>query len=168
MKKKPSLLMQTILLTLSIVVLSASFYLQYAKGLEPCPLCLMQRICVMLLLVSTFFYFYLKPIPWKKLIWGQGIITFLGLYFALRQLWLLSLPGHAVPACLPGLSVLFHYFPWQDTLHALLWGTGDCTEIRATWLGLSLPAWSTLYFLGTGFLILLTFFSLGKGSKSHQ
>jgi disulfide bond formation protein DsbB len=167
MKKKSAFILQSILVTLSIVVLGTSFYLQYAKGLEPCPLCLMQRICVGLILVSSLFYIYLKETHDRKLLWIQGFITLLGLYFALRQLWLLSLPSHAVPACLPGLSVLLHYFPWQDTVRALLWGSGDCTEIRSTWLGLTLPAWSALYFLITGILIFFTF-RLRTGSKSHR
>lgn len=39
------------------------------------------------------------------------------------------------------------YFPLKDVMHALFWGSGDCAEVNWQWLGLSMPAWSALYFL---------------------
>lgn len=147
MKKITSSTVQRFIVSLSLVVLCVSFYLQYGKGLEPCPLCLMQRICTIIILALGVVSLYRAPIRRQSRVLVQILLAFLGLFFALRQLWLLSLPTDQVPACLPGLAVLIHYFPWQDTVRALIWGSGDCTEIRWTWLGLSIPLWSSLYFL---------------------
>lgn len=152
MKKLSLPTLQHILFTITLIVLGMSYYLQYGKGFEPCPLCLMQRICIIFILAFSVINLIRKPDLGRSFTISIAIIALLGLFFALRQVWLMSLTGNEIPACLPGLSVLIHYFPWQDTVRALLWGSGDCTEIRWTFLGLSLPIWSTLYFVCVGLL----------------
>lgn len=146
------------IVTLSLLVLLASFYLQYVKGFEPCPLCLMQRICIIFTLAFGLINLYRKSSRSQALLVTQYILALLGIFFAARQLWLLSLPSGEVPACLPGLSVLIHYFPWQETARALVWGSGNCTEIRWTWLGLSIPAWSITYFVTVAIATIIAFF----------
>lgn len=71
-----------------------------------------------------------------------------GIYFATRQLWLQALPAEQGASCVPGLDILMRYFPWKDIAKALFLGSAECGE--ATWqmLGLSMPAWSLLYFIG--------------------
>jgi disulfide bond formation protein DsbB len=93
----------------------------------------------------------------RRLAFLQGLLAGLGLFFAGRQLWIQSLPSEQVPACMPGLDVLIRYFPLQDVLRALLWGTGECGEVAWHWLGLSMPAWSALFFAA----FLLTAFWIG-------
>ena len=126
-------------------VLFFSLYAQYVLGLQPCPLCLMQRICVFVLLgVMGLSLRTLQKARIVSLI--QFLVASAGLFFALRQLWLHSLPIGAAPACMPGLNILIHYFPWQDVARALLWGTGDCAEVTWTLLGISMAGWAALYF----------------------
>ncbi|MDX1838708.1 disulfide bond formation protein B [Legionella taurinensis] len=138
---------QLLLVFVTLFVLAASFYFQLVKDLTPCPLCLMQRFSVMALLAFTMMSWFWGMSRGGKYIAGL-IIAFAaaGFYFAARQIWLQSLPPEQTPACLPGLDVLIRYFPWQDVVHALLLGAGDCAEITWSWLGLSMPAWSALYF----------------------
>lgn len=140
-------LWQFFLFTVTLCVLFASFYFQFVKDLQPCPLCIMQRICV----IAALSLFILGAILGRRrgtgtLIILQIIIAVAGLYFASRQLWLQSLPPDELPACLPGLDVLIRYFPWQDVLHALIWGAADCGEVHWQWLGLTMPAWCAIYF----------------------
>lgn len=140
--------LQLFLTFLSFFVLASSFYFQHVKGLQPCPLCLMQRLCVLLLFAICFVGTALRALKAKKaLACLQFFIAACGLFFATRQLWLQTLPAGQAPACMPELEVLFRYFPWQDTLRSLFWGTGDCAEIHWRWLGLTMPAWAALYFL---------------------
>lgn len=146
------------LCVLSTLVLGASFYLEWFKELEPCPLCLMQRYLVLIALCGSLLAAFKKT---KKILLFtifQSIISLSGLYFALRQLWLQSLPPDKLPACLPGLEVLLQYFPLKDILHALFWGTAECTEITWSLLGLSLTAWSALFFLSYGLMVLFLHF----------
>jgi protein dithiol:quinone oxidoreductase len=139
---------QIILFLVSLSILAASLYFQYIRDLQPCPLCLMQRLCVILELLLCTIAIFINHIRTQRIVTVlQIIIALAGLYFAGRQLWLQSLPPDQIPACLPGLDVLMRYFPWRDVLHALLWGAADCAEVNWTLLGLSMPAWA-LYFIG--------------------
>lgn len=154
---------QIILTLLSFTVLVSSFYFQYVKQLQPCPLCLMQRLCVFLLFMFSFIGVYIQTLKaGKRIARLQFIIALGGLFFACRQLWLQSLPTGQTPACMPGLDILIRYFPWQDVLRTLLWGTGECAEISWRWLGLSMPAWSALYFLFMAILALPIYWILAK------
>lgn len=133
------------LVWLTLFVLLFSFYSQYILGLQPCPLCLMQRACVFILLVlMSLSLRTLKRARALTLI--ECFIACAGLFFALRQLWLQSLPEGSAPACMPGLDILIRYFPMKDVLHALLWGSGDCAESVWSFLGLSMAGWSACYF----------------------
>ncbi|STX29879.1 Disulfide bond formation protein B (Disulfide oxidoreductase) [Legionella beliardensis] len=140
---------QLVLLIMSLCVLLASLYFQYIKDLQPCPLCLMQRLCVILEVIVCFIALFASRERMQRGMAGlQIIIALAGLYFAGRQLWLQALPHDQIPACLPGLEVLLQYFPWRDIFHALLWGAADCAEVSWQFLGLSMPAWAALYFIG--------------------
>jgi len=149
---------QVFLACLSLFVLASSIYLQYVDDLQPCPLCLMQRLCVLVLFVLCLISIWVRWLRVEKVIvFLKSFVAAGGLFFAGRQIWLQSLPAGQTPSCMPGLDVLIHYFPWQDVLRTLLWGTGECAEISWQWLGLSMPAWSALYFLFSLLIALIVF-----------
>lgn len=163
MKNVIASLIKQMIFWLSLSVLLLSFYFQYSLGLEPCPLCLMQRLCVGLITLLSLIGLWLRrPAYAAGLLLTQLVFVVFGLFFALRQIWLQSLPPGSAPACMPDMSVLIHYFPWQDVLHAFIWGAGDCAQIPWQWLGLSLAGWSLVYFvvlaLATLYLQLQHFF----------
>lgn len=142
-------LWQFSLILISFLVLMASFYFEYVQGLSPCPLCLMQRFSVTLVLLLSIVTFILGISKLSRLIIiVQMLVILSGFYFACRQMWLQSLPPEQIPACLPDLNVLMRYFPWRDVAHALFWGAGDCAEISWHWLGLTMASWVAIYFLG--------------------
>jgi len=159
MNKQPYRTVQSLLLLLTSLVLGIAFYLQYFQGLQPCPLCIMQRFCTFLLLLFCFWGLYVSTTKWRRNVGVfQLVFAIAGLFFAVRQLWLQSLPVGQAPACIPDLGVLLRYFPVRDLLHALFLGTRDCGEVTWKLLGLSMPAWAALYFLimlvGTWLLII--------------
>jgi disulfide bond formation protein DsbB len=110
---------------------------------------------------------YRKSARSQALLVTQYIFALLGIYFAARQIWLMSLPTGEIPACLPGLSVLIHYFPWHETVRALVWGSGNCTEIRWTWLGLSIPTWSIVYFVCVAIATAIAYFKPKEDPTSN-
>jgi len=151
----------TVLLTL--FVLFASFYFQYVVGLLPCPLCIMQRVCVFLLLgLMGLTLGTLKKAHFVSLL--QVVIASAGLYFSLRQLWLQSLPAGKVPVCMPGLDIMIRYFPWKTVMQTLFLGGGDCAEVTWKMLGISMPGWSALYFL---FMAVVGLFLYFRTRSSH-
>ncbi|MGL6036661.1 MAG: disulfide bond formation protein B [Legionella sp.] len=156
MTKLNYLKVQLFLVFVTVIVLCSSLYFQYVAGMHPCPLCLMQRLCVFILL----FLMGLSLNTLKKAhitSFIQLIIACAGLYFASRHMWLQSLPLGAAPACMPGLDVLIQYFPWQETAKALFWGAGDCAEKHWSLFGIGMPGWSALYFLFVAVVSLFLF-----------
>ena len=146
MKKYNFVKIQSVLALISFIVLFTSILLQYVGGLHPCPLCLMQRLCVFVLLcLMGLSYATLTKAHFISLL--QIIISGLGLFLSLRQLWLQSLPAGTAPACLPGLDILIKYFPWQTVAKALFWGSGDCAEAAYKIYNISLPGWGAMYFV---------------------
>lgn len=148
MNLKKFRIFQLAMVVLTLSVLMASFYFEYAMGLIPCPLCLMQRFMVMILLATCMMAFFCGITRLGKYVAGfHQVFALLGLFFAGRQIWLQSLPPDQVPACMPGMDVLLRYFPWEDILHAMIWGAGDCAEVTWRFLGLTMAAWAAIYFI---------------------
>ncbi len=131
------------------LMMGVGFIMQYAMGLEPCPLCMTQRVFIVL----TGFFALLAGLhnPAIKGIKIYGTVVLLsavaGGTFAIRQLWLQSLPEDKVPACGPGLSYMLETFPLMDTLAIMLRGDGNCAEVVWTFLGLSIPGWTLVCFI---------------------
>ncbi|MDP1520679.1 disulfide bond formation protein B [Porticoccus litoralis] len=137
------LLMFVACLSLILVAL----YMQHVMELTPCYLCITQRVFVMLtggIALLAFLH--------NSKIRLYGILTALsalgGSFFSGKQLWLQSLPEDQVPACGPPAEYLFDVFSFNQALSMLLRGDGNCAEVQWTFLGLSIPGWTMICFLG--------------------
>jgi disulfide bond formation protein DsbB len=130
-------------------LLAFAYYLQYVKGLDPCPLCYVQR---------WFFYGVMGVLivgaihnPRRGGALGYGILAaFLaavGAAAASRQVWLQHLPADKVPQCGPDIFFMMKNFPLRDLLEKLVVGTGDCAKVDWTFLGLSIAEWSLIWFI---------------------
>ena len=144
MQTRVSLLLVSLL---SALVVGYSLYLEHYQNLAPCVLCLMQRysiatIALLALIASR----RLGKSGWLAVMIMIIFFAVLGGYFAGRQLWLISLPDGSAPSCMPSLTTMIHYFPWQAVIEAIFLGTGDCAHEQYHIFGLSLPAWGLLYF----------------------
>jgi disulfide bond formation protein DsbB len=135
----------------------AVLYLQHYQGLEPCPLCVFQRVGV--IVAGLFFFVALLHNPGVigqrvyALLAASGIIG--GGFVAARHVWLQNLPAEDVPACGPGLDYMLDVFPMQDVVNMVLHGSGECADIDWTLFGISLPGWSLIMFVGLGALVAL-------------
>jgi len=131
-------------------LLAVAFYMEHALGLEPCPLCMMQRIWVGIAGAVGLLLAIHGPGVTGTLVYGWGIIVtaLAGSVFSIRQLWLQSLPPEQVPACGPGLDYMVEVLPWTEVLRAMAWGSGNCAEVAWRWLGLSIPGWVLLALIG--------------------
>ncbi len=127
-----------------------ALYLQYVQDLEPCPMCIFQRVAM----ISTGVIFLLGALhaPAGTGRWVYAVLAELaaisGAIIAGRHVWLQSLPADQVPACGPTLDYLMDAFPMLDVVSMILKGDGNCARIDAAFLGLSLPGWTLVAFLG--------------------
>lgn len=132
-----------------IALLAIAFYMEYVSGLVPCALCLAQR--VMFVVIGLACFAYLLPFYASRLVFSSIalIASGLGIWLASRQLWLQSLPEDEVPACGPDVYFMIERFPLADSLKTMLMGTGSCAEVQWTFLTLSIPGWTLLFFIVT-------------------
>ena len=133
-------------------LLAYAYYLQYAQGLEPCPLCLMQRgffYAVMALFVLGALHGPGRIGAW---VYSALIVLFAagGAATAGRQVWLQSLPPDKVPQCGPDLFFMLNNFPLSRTFEKLFYGTGECAVVDWKFLGLSIAGWSLVWFVVLG------------------
>lgn len=134
-------------LLICITSLASAAYLQYVIGLEPCPLCLLQR---WMLIIITLWLCIALIHGASKIIYPIGLLVFsaLGAMIAARQVWLQHLPTADQPACGPSLDFLLENFPVTEALSYVFTGSGECAVIDWTFLGQSIAMWSLLLFLG--------------------
>jgi disulfide bond formation protein DsbB len=146
-----------------LLIMAGALYLEHVVGLEPCPLCILQRICVIAFAVVCLLAALHGP---ARL--GQRIYATLALLFAAagagiagRQIWLQSVPADELPACLPSLDYMLEALPFQEIVGLLLHGTAECAKISWTLFGMSIPEWSLLAFVG---MLLLALYQLLRRS----
>jgi len=127
-------------------------YAQFYLNLEPCPLCIFQRLALLALGVVFLAALIQHPSGWGSTVYATliGLIAGAGVGFAARHVWLQHLPPEETPRCGPGLDYLLETLPLHETLREVLTGAGECARVDWTWLGFSLPEWSLLLFLGLG------------------
>ena len=130
-------------------LLAFGYYLQYGRGLEPCPLCLVQRgffIAVMAVCIVAGLH---SPRRLGTRVYGTLAALFAlgGAAVAGRQVWLQHLPPDKVPACGPDLYFMMENFPLSRTLRTLFSGTGECAAVDWTFLRLSIAEWSLFWFV---------------------
>jgi disulfide bond formation protein DsbB len=137
-----------------VVLLCASFlgyglYVQHAEFLDPCPLCIFQRVAFMWIGAMAL----LAAIhgPGKTGSWVYTILLALGgmagTAIAGRHVWLQSLPPDKVPECGMGLNYMIETMPFGEVLREVFYGSGECAKIDWTFLGFSMPWWTLLWYL---------------------
>lgn len=130
--------------------MAVALYMEHMMALEPCPLCIFQRVMVIAVGVIALIGAVHGPGETGIKIYGGLIILAAAIGAALsgRQLWLQSLPPDQVPACGPSLDYLMDVFPLTEVLSMVLSGDGSCAEVVWTLFGISIPGWTMVVFIG--------------------
>lgn len=131
---------------MGVVAAASSFYAQYGQGLNPCPLCILQRVAVLFTTVAAVVCLLLPAgrhgrtaaalLVSAPALWGMGV----GIY----QLWLQSLPPLQQPACGAPWSFRLRDAPLFEWYEPIVRGTGQCGTVERV-LGVPLPWWSVLF-----------------------
>jgi len=141
---------------LSFSLVGLALYIQTAYQLEPCPLCITQRIIFMALGLSFLFSAVLRQRLWQ-FIWAgvQILIALGGAGVALRHWWIQAHKGQIWVDCGVGFDYMFDNFPLNKMLTLIFRGTGDCAAIDWTLFGLSLPQLALIAFLVLALYVLM-------------
>lgn len=135
------------------LLLAYAWYAQLVLGLEPCPLCIFQRVGFIVLALVFLLVTLHAPrgMTGRRVYAGLlGTTAAIGAAISTRHVWLQNLPADEVPACGPGLDYMLDVFPLGETLRMVFTGSGECAEVDWVFLGLSMPAWALIAFVMLG------------------
>ena len=133
----------------SVIGMAFALYLEHGQGLEPCPLCIFQRIGLIGLGIISLIAFLHNPVSnaFKRFYALLGLLSILwSAGVAARHVWLQNLPPDQVPSCGPGLDYWVETLPLKSVFEQVLKGSGECAKVDWTLLGQSLPVWSLAFF----------------------
>lgn len=142
-------------------LLGFALYTQLRGGLQPCPLCIFQRIAFAALgLVFLVAGLHAPSGAGGRRAYGVLALLAAGLGMAIagRHVWLQHLPPDQVPTCGPGLDYMLEAMPLSGVVRKVLTGSGECAKVDWTFLGLSMPEWSLLWFVLLALWVLLAMF----------
>src|SRR3954468_19053037 len=127
-------------------LLAFGLYLQHVVGLEPCPMCIVQRYAMVLVALVA----GVAAATRSRGAWVAGGVLVAGFsgfgaFVAARQSWLQWNPPE-VASCGRDFYGMIEHFPLQRVIPMIFRGSGDCTKIDWTFLGLSIANWSFLWF----------------------
>ena len=138
-----------------IAMLAFGMYLQHVVGLEPCPMCIVQRYALALVAIVA----GITALASKKgfLITGSGLLVVLsglGAFVAARQSFLQWYPPE-VASCGRDLYGMIETFPLKRAIPMIFKGSGDCSKVDWTFLGASIANWSFVSFVAIGLVALI-------------
>ena len=149
---------------LSFLLVGLALTIQMKFNLEPCPLCVSQRIVFILIGLLFLVFSFLNPTRLIKFIHfaSLSVVNIVGMVFAIKHI-LIQGKWITVPAeCGIDLDYMFENFPIREAFSLLFKGTGDCSEIDWLFLGLSLPQLALIAYI---MLCVLTFYIYKKINK---
>ena len=150
-------------------LLGAAYYFEYAMYLDPCPLCIMQRIAVFALAVVFFLGVVHNPasVLIQRIYTGFGVAAAaFGSAIAGRHVWIQNLPADEVPTCGPSLDYMVDALPLAELISVMLRGNGNCAEAVWSFAGLSMPQWTLVWFVAFAVGGVYLIWQLGRASKN--
>ncbi len=134
-----------------VALLGYAYYSQYYQGLNPCPLCIFQRIGMLVLgllfLIAGMHHAARAGSRIYAVLIALTALASAGV--AARHVWLQHFPPQ-VSECGGGLDYMLRHLPLSETLRSVFTGSGDCGVISWTFFGLSMPAWVLVWFVLLG------------------
>ncbi|HEV7431451.1 MAG TPA: disulfide bond formation protein B [Steroidobacteraceae bacterium] len=127
-------------------LLGYAWYVQGVLRVEPCPLCIFQRVGVAGMGVAFLLAMLHAPRSWGARVYGVliALVALVTMAVAARHVWIQHLPEGAVPSCGAGLKFLLDEFPLAEVVRKVLSGSGECHQVNWSFLSLAMPTWVLL------------------------
>jgi len=137
-------------------LLAYAFYEQFHMGTEPCPLCIFQRLAYMVMGVVFLAGAVHGPAVTGRRVYA--VLVFLaatvGVGIAGYHIWVQHVGPDPMAGCAPGWNYWVENYSlkhaWAKTLQNAFTGHADCAEVSWRFLGLSMPAWTLIWYLILG------------------
>ncbi len=126
-----------------VALIGYALYAEHVLGLAPCPLCIFQRVAVIVIGVIFLIAAIHGPGRTGARIYG-GLIALAalgGIAIAARHIWIQAQPPGTVAACGADLDYMMEILPLKEVVTKVLTGSGECGTVDWTLLGLSMPWW---------------------------
>lgn len=139
---------------------ATAMYMQHVMYLDPCPLCIVTRVIVLILAILFLTTLIVNPAAWGRRVMGVlfTLATLSGVIVSSRHSWLQHFPPEANEACGPGLNFWMDNLPASEVIQNVFKGTAECSAVSWTMFGLSIPEWSLIIFLAFLFFSLRLLF----------
>ena len=140
-------------------------YLQHVVGLEPCPMCIVQRYAMTIIALLS-----LLALAWRSVMAGKVLavlawaMALFGAFVAARQSFLQWYPPQ-IASCGRDFYGMIESFPLQRAIPLIFRGSGDCTKVDWTFLGGSIANWSFVAFIAMAAWLALMFFTTLRGPR---
>jgi protein dithiol:quinone oxidoreductase len=131
-------------------LLAYAYYAQYVMHLEPCPLCMFQRVGVFATGVMFAIAAAHDPVSWGRRVYAVlvALCALATLGVATKHVYIQHLPPDQVPACGASLDFMLKVFPITEVVQKVLTGDGECAKVNWKFVGLSMPEWVLIAALG--------------------
>ncbi len=137
-----------------LALLGFAWYAQVVLKLEPCPLCIFQRVGVAGVGLGFLLAAVHSPRDWGRHVYGVliAVAALVTVGIAARHIWIQQLPAGSVPVCGATLDYMLDVFPLSDVIRKVLTGSGECAKVSWRFLTLSMPTWVLIAAAGLGSL----------------
>jgi len=145
-----------------VAMLAFGLYLQHVVGLEPCPMCIVQRYALIALAVFALVGALMQATGGRKTAAVLGVLAAgFGAFVAARQSFLQWYPPEFA-SCGRDFYGMIETFPLQRAIPMIFKGSGDCSAVDWTFLGGSIANWSFVCFVALGLVLLAVVASPAK------
>jgi len=136
-------------------LIAFGLYLQEYKGLDPCPMCILQRYAFVAIAIVALVAAIHGPRQLPLKLYGAlvALLAVAGGGVAIRHSWLQHFPP-ARETCGTDLEFLINTFPLSEALPKVFAGTGSCSKVDWKLLGLSIPEWALVWYVIFAALVL--------------
>ena len=145
-------------------LMAYALFVQYGLHEEPCPLCILQRVAVMVVGALFLVAFLHNPADRGARVYGAliDLAAVAGIFIAARHVWIIAQPAGTVAECGASLDYMMDVLPLHEVLGKVLSGSGECAKVTWRFLGLSMPAWVLMNLVVLGVLGVVANFVLKR------
>jgi disulfide bond formation protein DsbB len=150
-------------------LMTYALYAEHVLGLAPCPLCIFQRVAVIVAGVLFLAATLHNPGRVGARVYGAliSLAALGGVSIAARHVWIQAQPPGTVAACGADLNYLLDIMPVTEVVTKVLTGSGECGKVDWTLLGLSMPWWVLIALVALAAWAILTNFVTGAPARGR-